>query len=155
MTLLLHEQFLKRAIQKAAESVSKGGFPAGAIVVKDNKIIGEGVSIGNMLNDPTSHGEMASIRDACQNLKTSDISGATLYASMKPCVMCFGAAMWSGVSEIVYACDMKRVSLEYYGGHYITEDISAQLLRPITLTHVPELEEESLTIVRQWELSLK
>ena len=74
----LHEQFLKRAIQKAAESVHQGGFPAGAVVVKNNQIIGEGISIGNILHDPTSHGEMASIRDACKNLSTSDLSGAVL-----------------------------------------------------------------------------
>lgn len=150
----LHEQFLKRAIQKAEESVKQGGFPAGAVIVKNNQIIGEGISIGNILHDPTSHGEMASIRDACKNLKTSDISGTTLYASMKPCVMCFGAAMWSGITEIVYAVSMEKVSPEYYGGHYKTEDLSAQLLRPIKLTHAPEFEEESLSVVRKWEASL-
>ncbi len=127
----MHEQFLKRAIQKSAESVNQGGFPAGAVIVKDNQIIGEGISIGNILHDPTSHGEIASIRDACKNLKTSDLSGATLYASMQPCIMCFSAAMWGGISQIVYACNKESVSPEYYGGHYNTKDKSPQLLRPI------------------------
>ena len=84
-------EFLLKAIEKAKESVVKGGFPAGAIVVKDGRIIGSGISIGMSLNDPTSHGEMSSIRDACKNLEVSNLSGATLYASMHPCLMCFSA----------------------------------------------------------------
>lgn len=150
----LHEQFLKRAIQKAKESVQQGGFPAGAVVVKNNQIIGEGISVGNIHHDPTSHGEVASIRDACKNLSTSDLSGAVLYASMQPCMMCFGASMWSGISEIVYAASMKKVSAEYYGGHYDTSALSSQLLHPIKLTHFYGFEDESLAIVRQWELGL-
>lgn len=149
-----HESFLRRAIQKAEESVKQGGFPAGAVVVTNNRIIGEGVSVGNMLHDPTSHGEMAAIRDACKNLSVSDLSGAVLYASMQPCMMCFGAAMWGGISEIVYACAMGNVSPEYYGGHYDAKSLTTQLLRPIKLTHFLDLEEESLGIVRHWELSL-
>ena len=88
-----HRSFLQEAINLAKESVAQGGFPAGAVVVKEGKIIGRGISIGNKLNDPTSHGEMSSIRDACSNLKSSDLSGSTLYSSMQPCLMCFAASM--------------------------------------------------------------
>src|SRR3989344_4526285 len=94
-------QFLQRAIKKAKESMVQGGFPAGAIIVRNGEIIGEGVSIGNKLNDPTSHCELASIREACKNLKTSDLSGSVLYASMQPCLMCLGASMWSAIPKIV------------------------------------------------------
>jgi len=146
-------KFLRLAIEKAKESVSKEGFPAGAIVVKDNKIIGEGISIGNILNDPTSHGEMASIRDACKNLKTSDLSGSTLYASMQPCVMCLSASMWSSISKIIFACSREKVSEEYYGGKYNPNEINSKFIRPIELTYIPRLEKESLEIVHKWEKS--
>ena len=112
------KQFLQKAILKAKESVEQGGFPAGAIVVKNGEIVGEGVSVGNKLNDPTSHGEMASIREACKNLKTSDLSGSVLYASMQPCLMCLGASMWSAIPKIVFACPKEKVSADYYCGHY-------------------------------------
>jgi guanine deaminase len=144
-------KFLRLAIDKARESVEKGGFPAGALVVKEEKILGEGISIGNILNDPTSHGETSSIRDACKNLKTSDLSGATLYASMQPCLMCLGAAMWGSISRIVFACSKEKVSSEYYGGSYVSSDINSQFNKPIELKHLPELEEESLEVVRGWE----
>ncbi|MFA5029217.1 MAG: nucleoside deaminase [Patescibacteria group bacterium] len=148
------KQFLQKAIEKARESVAQGGFPAGAIVVKNGEIIGEGVSVGNKLNDPTSHGEMASIRAACKNLNTSDLSNSILYASMQPCLMCLGASMWSAIPKIVFACPKEKVSTEYYGGHYKPSAINAELTRPIELVHFAELENESLTIVREWEKSL-
>ena len=72
-------QLILHAIQKAQESIELGGFPAGAIVVKDEKIVGEGTSIGNILHDPTSHGEIAAIRDACTCLNTSDLSDQIAY----------------------------------------------------------------------------
>lgn len=106
------KQFLQLAIAKAKESAAQGGFPAGAVVVKNGEIIGEGISIGNTLNDPTSHGEMASIREACKNLKTSDLSSSVLYASMQPCLMCLGASMWSAIPKIVFACPKEKVSAD-------------------------------------------
>ena len=151
----LDKEFLLKAIEKAKESVAKGGFPAGAIVVKDGKIVGSGISIGNQLNDPTSHGEMSSIRDACKNLKFSSLSGATLYASMHPCLMCLSASMWSSISRIVYACSKDKVSEEYYGGHYDIPAINKKFIHPIELVHISELEQETLDIVRKWENKLK
>ncbi len=138
----------------AKESVEQGGFPAGAIVVKNGEIVGEGVSVGNKLNDPTSHGEMASIRAACKNLNTSDLSGSVLYASMQPCLMCLGASMWGAIPKIVFACPKDKVSAEYYGGHYKPSAVNAELTRPIELVHFAQLEEESLAIVREWEKTL-
>jgi guanine deaminase len=147
-------EFLQKAIEKAKESIAQGGFPAGAIVVKDGEIVGEGVSVGNTLNDPTSHGEMAAIRAACKNLSTTDLSGSTLYASMQPCLMCLGASMWSAIPKIVFACPKEKVSAEYYGGHYKPSAINTELTRPLELVHFAELEDESLAIVREWEKSL-
>ena len=72
------ENFLLMAIEQAKESCKQGGFPAGAIIVKDGKIIGRGISIGTRLCDPTSHGEMAAIRNACHGIQSADLSGASI-----------------------------------------------------------------------------
>ncbi len=143
--------FLYQAIEKAKESLAKGGFPAGAIVVKDGKVIGEGISIGNKLNDPTSHGEIAAIRNACKNLETADLSGSVLYASMQPCLMCLGASMWSAIKKIVFACSKEKVSVEYYGGQYSPPAINSELTHPIEIVHLSDLEGESLAVVCAWE----
>jgi tRNA(Arg) A34 adenosine deaminase TadA len=151
---MTEKQFLQQAIKKARESVSQGGFPAGAVIVKNGEVVGEGVSVGNKLNDPTSHGETAAIRDACKNLKTSDLSDSVLYASMEPCLMCFGATMWSAVPKVVFALSKDKISPEYYGGHYETTAINSELTSPIEVVHMNELENESLEIVKEWEKSL-
>lgn len=150
----MDKEFLLRAIEKANESVANGGFPAGAIIVKNDQIIGEGISIGNKLDDPTAHGESVAIRNACQNLSTTDLSGATLYASMQPCVMCLGAAMWSNISKIVFACPMNKVDESYYGGHYDLIEINSNFTHPIEIAHLDSLENDSLAVVRNWEKAL-
>lgn len=143
--------FLTAAIEKAKESVVKGGFPAGAVVVQDGAIVGSGISIGAQLCDPTSHGELSAIRDACKNLQKSDLSRATLYASMQPCVMCLGAAMWAGIDKIVYACSKEKVSVEYYGGHYDVRSIAGGFLRSLNIQQMESFEQDSLSIVKAWE----
>ncbi len=148
-----NNHYIKKAIEKARDSVAQGGFPAGAVVVKDGKIIGEGISIGNKLNDPTSHGELSAIRDACKNLSTSDLEGSILYASMEPCSMCHSAAMWSGISQIVFACRKDKVAREYYGGEYKTSLLNDSFNKPLAMEHEIDLEENSLEVVREWERS--
>lgn len=147
------KQFLQRAIEKAVESVAQGGFPAGAIIVKDGEVVGEGISIGNKVYDPTAHAEIASIREACKGLSTTLLSGSTLYASMQPCLMCLGASMWGGITKIVFACSKDMVSDKYYGGSYELSDSNKELTSPIELVHFAELEEESLAVIRDWEKS--
>jgi len=148
------KEFLLKAIEKAKESISKGGFPAGAVIVKEGRVVGEGIAQGNKLNDPTSHPEMESIRSACKEYNTTNLTGCTLYASMEPCVMCLGASMWSSMSRIVYALSKTKVSTEYYGGSYDQGDINSKFNHPIEIVHLSELEEDSLKVVREWEKSL-
>ena len=104
------KDYLLLAIEQANKSVGEGGFPAGAIIVKNGKIIGEGISVGNILHDPTSHGETQCVRNACKNIQSSDLSGATLYASMESCAMCLNSCMWSGISRIVFALSKDNLS---------------------------------------------
>lgn len=150
----MDNDLLNQAIKLAKESVQAGGFPAGAIVVKNGKIIGRGTSVGNIIHDPTAHGETAAIRNACSNLKISDLSGSILYASMEPCAMCLCAAMWSSISKIIYACSSNHVSNEYYGGAYDESEINKTFNRPIDIKQIVELEAASLKIIREWEKKL-
>lgn len=150
----MDKQFLLRAIEKAKESTQSGGFPAGAIIVKNNEIVSEATCVGNIIHDPTAHGETVAIREACKKLETTDLSGATLYASMEPCIMCLGSAMWSSISRIVYACSGKKVSNEYYGGSYNTAEMNSKFNHPIEIIQIAELENESLEVVKNWEKSL-
>lgn len=110
----MSNDFLQECLEQAKLSGQKGGFPAGAIVVKADKIISRGQSLGALLNDPTSHGEIAAIRGACNRLGTNSLVGCTLYSSMEPCQMCKSAAFWAGIKEIVYIVDKISVNKDYY-----------------------------------------
>ena len=140
--------FLEEAIALAKQSFAEGGFPAGAIIVKNGEIIGRGTSIGNKLNDPTAHGEIAAIRDACKNLETSILSDCILYASLEPCAMCHAATIWSSVPKIIFACSRERVSEDYYDGIGVSSKETSQ-----EFLHLQEYEEKSLAIINAWEKS--
>lgn len=149
--------FLKLAIEQADKSVKQGGFPAGAVVVKEGEVVSEGVSLGFKLNDPTSHAETSSIRQACNKLKTTDLSGATLYASLQPCLMCFSVANWSGISRIVYGCKKtpEMVAKQYYEGKTDISLVNEENNRKIELVFIPDFEQQSLNLVKKWEESIK
>ncbi len=147
------EKFLKIAIEQARESVKTGGFPAGAIIVKDGKIVSKAISIGYKLNDPTGHAETVAIREACKGLNTSSLEGAVLYESVECCVMCFSVAYWAGISRIVYAVKKtpEMVSKGYYEGATDNQILNKDNSRQIDLTFVSGLEKESMEVIQEWE----
>lgn len=147
------KEFLKLAIDQARKSMEQGGFPAGALVVKDGVVISKGVSLGFIIHDPTSHAETAAIREACKILSTSNLSGATLYNSLEPCTMCFSVANWAGISRIVSAAKKtdEMVSKGYYEGKADIKMLNDENNRKIELICTQDFEEESLSIVKEWE----
>ena len=67
-------KFMQRAIELSIESIKSGGGPFGSVIVKDDKIVSEGMNRVTVSNDPTAHGEIVAIRDACKKLNTFDLS---------------------------------------------------------------------------------
>lgn len=150
---LQDKKYILLAIEQARKSVKEGGFPAGVIIVKGGKIISKAISVGYKNNDPSGHAETAAIRKACKSLKTSDLTGATLYESIECCVMCFSVAYWSGISRIVYACKKtpKMVSRNYYEGTTNNQNLNKENNRQIELVFASEFENESLSVIKEWE----
>ena len=64
----MKNEFMKKAIELSIENINKGGGPFGCVIVKDNKIIAEGSNKVTTTNDPTAHGEIVAIREACKKL---------------------------------------------------------------------------------------
>ena len=102
--------FLKRAFDLAHTGSSRAeGTPYGAVIVKDNKIVGEGWNRSALKSDPTAHGEVEAIQDACRRLGTRDLSGCVIYTSGgRPCPMCETACHRAGLDEIVYGTTPDR-----------------------------------------------
>lgn len=96
------------AIDEAMSGITSGdGGPFGSVVVKEGIVIGRGhnMVLGN--NDPTAHGEVEAIRDACQRLGTHDLTGCDVYTTGEPCHMCLCACLWANIKRIYYGCTIK------------------------------------------------
>ncbi|MEA2930724.1 MAG: guanine deaminase [Hyphomicrobiales bacterium] len=103
------EKFMRRAIELSAQALATpGARPYGAVVVKDGKIVGEGLNQSAKNFDPTSHGEVEAVRDACRNLKTTDLTGCDLYTSCEPCSVCVATMIMAGVSRIYYGASLEQ-----------------------------------------------
>jgi guanine deaminase len=103
------EKFMRRAIELSAQALDMPGVrPYGAVVVKDGKIVGEGLNEAAKKFDPTSHGEVEAVRDACRNLKTTDLSGAELYTSCEPCSVCVSTMIMAGIGRMYYGASLEQ-----------------------------------------------
>ena len=94
---------MKRAIELSIESVNKGGGPFGCVIVKDDKIVSEGSNKVTSTNDPTAHGEIVAIREACKQINNFSLDGCELYSTCEPCPMCLSAIYWARIKKIYYA----------------------------------------------------
>ena len=94
---------MKRAIELSIESVNRGGGPFSCIVVQKNKIIAEGSNKVTSSNDPTAHGEIVAIREACKKLNNFSLNGCELYSTCEPCPMCLSAIYWARIDKVYYA----------------------------------------------------
>ena len=111
----MKNKFMQRAIELSMESINSGGGPFGSVIVKDEKIISEGMNRVTVDNDPTSHGEIVAIRNACKKLNTFNLSNCSLYSSCEPCPMCMSAIYWSRIGNVYYANtrdDAKKINFD-------------------------------------------
>ena len=99
----MKNEFMKRAIELSIESINKGGGPFGCVIVKNGKIVSEGSNKVTSTNDPTAHGEIVAIRDACKKLNNFNLKGSELYSNCEPCPMCLSAIYWARIDKIYYA----------------------------------------------------
>ena len=115
-------KFMMRAIELSIQSVDNNGGPFGCVIVKDNKIIAEGLNRVTSLNDPTAHGEIVAIRNACDNLNTFNLVGTELYSSCEPCPMCLSAIYWSHINKIFFGNTRNDAAKIGFDDNFIYEE---------------------------------
>ena len=127
------DKFMKIAIDEAKTGIRAGhGGPFGCVIVRDGEVVGKGHNEVVLRNDPTCHGEMQAIRNACGNIGTFDLSGCELYTTAEPCPMCAGAIMWANITKVYYGCniaDTDSIGFRDKQFYEAPEDISAELDR--------------------------
>jgi len=97
-----HTRWMKVAIREAEKAAEAGEVPVGAIVVRNNQIVGRGHNQVERLTDATAHAEIIAITAACHTIESKWLEGCTLYVTLEPCPMCAGAIWLSRLKCVVY-----------------------------------------------------
>ena len=141
---------MERAIELSIQSVKSGGGPFGSVIVKNNKIISEGMNRVTKSNDPTAHGEIVAIRNACKNLGDFSLKGCELYTSCEPCPLCLSAIYWSRVDKVYYAntrIDAQKIDFD-------DSFIYSEIMKKIEQRKIPmkqQLRDKALEAFRLWQ----
>ena len=102
------EQWMKIAIDEAHLAIDENEIPVGAVLVKDNKLIAQAHNRPIINIDPTAHAEIEVLRMAGKKLRNYRIPKSTLYVTLEPCAMCFGAMIHARIDRVVFgASDFK------------------------------------------------
>lgn len=141
---------LREAIRLSIEKMEANqGGPFGAIVVRNQEIVGRGWNQVTSTNDPTAHAEVVAIRDACSRLKTFSLTGCEIYTSCEPCPLCLAAIYWARLDRICFAatCD-DAAAAGFDDGVFYQE-----LRKPADKRSIPmqqALREDAMVALRAW-----
>ena len=103
-----HEQWMSKAIELAKLAEKAGEVPVGAVIVRENQMIGEGYNQPIETSDPTAHAEIIALRDAAGREQNYRLPDAILYVTIEPCTMCVGAMIHARIGTIVFGAREPR-----------------------------------------------
>jgi len=98
----LDEHYMRRALQLAKQGEALGEVPVGAVIVRDDNIIGEGFNQPISSHDPTAHAEIVALRDAATRIENYRLTDCTLYVTVEPCTMCAGSLIHARIKRLVF-----------------------------------------------------
>lgn len=157
---MYEEKFMQRAIALSAQALETPGTePFGAVIVRDGAVVGEGFNHSVAHFDPTSHGEVEAIRDACRKLKTVDLGGCEIYTSCEPCALCVAAMCIAGIRKLYYAASLAQSGEAFEGvpvaaRHPIDVDaLRAEAGAPLEARAMPseqKMDREAVAVLQAW-----
>lgn|SRR5690554_3463332 len=105
------EFWMRRALALARQAAENGEVPVGAVVVVEGRAVGEAYNQPITQQDPSAHAEILALRQAANVVRNYRLSGATLYVTIEPCTMCFGALMHARIGRLVYGAQEPRAGV--------------------------------------------
>jgi len=99
------EHWMSEALRLARRAAAEGEVPIGAVVVRDNEIVGRGWNRNIGLNDPSAHAEIIALREAGIEAGNHRLPGCELYVTLEPCPMCAGAMIHARLARVIYGAD--------------------------------------------------
>ncbi len=106
--MLADDDMMAAALDEARRARDSGEVPIGAVVVMNGEIVGRGFNQPISSADPTAHAEIVAIRDAAQRLHNYRLTGAILYVTVEPCLMCVGALVHARIGTLVFGAAEPR-----------------------------------------------
>jgi len=97
-----HEDYMRMALELAAQAAREGDVPVGCVIVKDGAVVGRGRNRREERGDATAHAEIEAIRDACRALGSWRLHGCTMYVTLEPCPMCAGGIVNARIDTVRY-----------------------------------------------------
>lgn len=142
---------MRRAIELSMKAVEdeKGG-PFGTVIVKDGKIIAEGVNEVTSQNDPTAHAEIVAIRKASEKLNSFQLDGCVIYTSCEPCPMCLGAIYWARPKKVFFACNREDAAAIDFDDQFIYDEIEKEP-GDRKIEFIRLMRDEALTAFKKWD----
>ena len=147
---IIHEKFMRLAIDKARQGIKNGQTPFGVCVSKDEDVISCVHNIVWESMDITAHAEIHAIREACKKLNTVDLSGCVIYSTCEPCPMCFSACHWAKISTIVYGTRIEDAKKLGFSELTIPNDTMKHLGNSPIEVVGNILREEGLALFKLW-----
>jgi tRNA(adenine34) deaminase len=95
-------QYMDLALAEARKAEQAEEVPVGAIIVLQDAVIGSGFNQPISTNDPTAHAEIVALRKAAESVRNYRLSGATMYCTVEPCMMCAGAIIHARIARLVF-----------------------------------------------------
>ena len=135
------KNFMLRAIELSKISIKNNGGPFGCVIVKNGNVIAEGYNQVTKHYDPTAHAEIVTIRRACKELQTFNLTGLDLYTSCEPCPMCLSAIYWSHIDRVFYGNSRKDAANINFDDDHIYKELNLSINdRKIQMTQINQKE---------------
>jgi guanine deaminase len=145
------EYFMQQAIALSAKGISSNeGGPFGCVIVKGDRIVGQGNNKVTSTNDPTAHAEVVAIREACKNLETYQLCDCEIYTSCEPCPMCMGAIYWARPKKVFFANTRTDAAAIGFDDSMIYDELSCEhASRKIPIISLGR--EDALKVFEEWK----
>ena len=141
---------MREALAEAAAGMRAGrGGPFGCVIVRNGAIVARGSNRVTSTNDPTAHGEVTAIREACQRLGKHDLAGCELYTSAEPCPMCLAAIYWARLDRYFYGNNYADTAAIGFDDSFFHEE----MIKPTEQRTIPAvrlLPQEALTVFQEF-----
>src|ERR1051325_10982168 len=145
-----HDRYMRMAIDLACSQIErKEARPFGAVIVKDEEILGSGCNRAVLDSDPTAHAEIVAIREACRKLQTHRLDGSVMYSSCEPCPMCLSALYWAGIKDLYFGCSSQIAAQYGFGDRALYHELGTAKESRV-LKQAQLLEHEALRAFEKW-----